>query len=151
VPRASPACGQTLTKRLESLLCAASSPASWSRSVIVHGEATAIDRFFAEACGELGVEQEAHQARWEELDHPDAVIRYEKRNRPDNANAGPIGTVAVVAAGAEMCLAFHLAISASKGAKDRARRAIESGIPTYPIKSEATQPKRPRSGDARLR
>jgi len=38
--------------------------------VIVPGAATGIDRSFAEACGELGVEQEAHLARWEELDHP---------------------------------------------------------------------------------
>ena len=50
--------------------------------VIVHGGATGIDRSFAEACGELGVEQEAHPAGWDDLDHPEAVIRYDKRNRP---------------------------------------------------------------------
>ena len=33
--------------------------------LIVHGAATAIDRSFAEACGELGIEPEAHPARWE--------------------------------------------------------------------------------------
>jgi hypothetical protein len=85
--------------------------------VIVHDGDTGIDRSFAEACGELGVEQEAHQARWEELDHPEAVIRYDKRNRPYNANAGPIRSGEMVAAGAEMCLAFHRAISASNGTK----------------------------------
>ncbi len=37
--------------------------------------------------------------------------------------------------GAEMCLAFHRAISASKGAKDCVRRALEAGIPTYLIDS----------------
>ena len=58
--------------------------------VIVHGAATGIDRSFAEACGDLGIEQEAHPARWEVLDRPEAVIRYDKRNRPYNANAGPI-------------------------------------------------------------
>jgi len=46
--------------------------------VIVQGAATGIDRSFAEVCGELGVEQGAHPARWEELDHPEAVIRYDK-------------------------------------------------------------------------
>lgn len=30
--------------------------------VIVHGGATGIDRSFAEACGELGIEQKAHPA-----------------------------------------------------------------------------------------
>src|SRR4051812_27606870 len=109
--------------------------------VIVHGGATGIDRSFAEACGELGVEQEAHPARWEELDVPEAVIRYDKRNRPYNANAGPIRNAEMVAAGADLCLAFHRAISSSKGTKDCARRAIESGIPTYLVNSDAAEPK----------
>src|SRR4051794_19861676 len=81
--------------------------------VIVHGAATGVDRSFALACGELEIEQEAHPARWEELDHPEAVIRYDKRNRPYNANAGPIRNAEMVAAGAGMCLAFHRAISSS--------------------------------------
>jgi hypothetical protein len=119
--------------------------------VIVHGGVTGIDRFFAEACGELGVEQEAHPARWEELDHPDAVIRYDRRNWPFNANAGPIRSAEMVAAGAEMCLAFHRAISSSKGTTDCARCAIVAGIPTYLIDSDAAEPKRLRAGDARLR
>src|SRR4051812_19337534 len=78
--------------------------------VVVHGAPTGIDRSFAEACDEVGVEQEAHPARWEELDHPEAVIRYDKRNRSYNANAGPIRNAEMVAGGAEMCLAFHGAI-----------------------------------------
>src|SRR3954451_6153310 len=119
--------------------------------VIVHGAATGIDRSFAEACGDLGVEQEAHPARWDELDHPEAVIRYDKRNRPYNANAGPIRNAEMVAVGAEMDLAFHRALSASKGTKDCARRAIAAGISTYLIASEAAEPKRLQSGDARLK
>jgi hypothetical protein len=118
--------------------------------VIVHGGATGIDRSFAEACGELGVEQEAHPANWEEMDHPEAVIRYDKRNRPYNANAGPIRNAKMVAEGAGMCLAFHRAISACKGTKDCARRAIAAGIPTYLIDSDAAAPKRLRAADARL-
>jgi hypothetical protein len=119
--------------------------------VIVHGGDTGIDHSFSEACGELGVEQEAHQARWEELDHTEVVIRYDMRNRPYNANAGPIGNAEMVAAGAEMCLALHRAISASRGTNDCARRAIAAGIPTYLIDSERAEPKRLREGDARLR
>src|SRR4051812_10496453 len=83
--------------------------------VIVHGAASGIDRSFAEARGEIGIDQETHAARWEELDHPEAVIRYDKRTRPYNANAGPIRNAEMVAAGAKMCLAFHRAISSSKG------------------------------------
>lgn len=119
--------------------------------VIVHGGATGIDRSFAEACGDLGIDQEAHPARWEELDAPEAVIRYDKRNRPYNANAGPIRNAEMIAASAQMCLAFHRAISASKGTKDCARQAIAAGIPTYLIDSERAEPKRLLAGDARLR
>jgi hypothetical protein len=58
-----------------------------------------IDRAFAEACAEIGIDQEAHPARWEKLDHPDSVIRYDGRDRPYNANAGPIHKVWPVATG----------------------------------------------------
>ena len=57
----------------------------------------------------------------------------------------------MVAAGAGMCLAFPRAISASKGTKDCARQAIEAGIPTYLIDSEAAKPKRLLAGDPRLK
>jgi hypothetical protein len=99
----------------------------------------------------LGVEQEAHPARWEELDVPGAVIRYRANRQAYNANAGPIRNPEMVAAGAGLCIAFHRAISSSKGTKDCVRRAIEAGIPTYLINSEAAEPKRLLAGDARLR
>lgn len=121
------------------------------KSAIIHGGATGIDRSFAEACGEIGIEQEAYPARWEELDAPGAVIRYDKRSRPYNVNAGPLRNAEMVAAGGEMCLAFHRAISASNGTKDCARRAIEAGIPTYLIYSDAADAKRLHAEDARLR
>ena len=79
------------------------------------------------------------------------MIRYDKRNRPYNANAGPIRYQEMIDAGAEMCFAFHRAISSSMGTKDCARRAIAAGIPTYLINSEAAEPRRIRAGDARLR
>ena len=54
------------------------------------------------------------------------------RTHTFNANAGPIRNAEMVALGAEMCLAFHRAIAASRGTKDCARRALAAGIPTYP-------------------
>jgi hypothetical protein len=42
--------------------------------VIVHGGATGIDQSFAEACAELGVEQEAHPARWDDLKGPGVTV-----------------------------------------------------------------------------
>jgi hypothetical protein len=119
--------------------------------VIVHGGATGIDRSFAEACGEVGIDQEAHPADWGALDHPEAVIRQDSRGRSYNANAGPIRNQEMIDAGAEMCLAFHRAISASKGTKDCARRAIAAGIRTYLVASDQVEPRRLTAGDSRLR
>jgi hypothetical protein len=51
----------------------------------------------------------------------------------------------MIDAGAEMCFAFHRAISSSMGTKDCARRAIAAGIPTYLINSEAAEPRRLRA------
>jgi YspA, cpYpsA-related SLOG family len=119
--------------------------------VIVHGATTAIDRSFAEACADLGIEQEAHPARREGLDHPESVIRHDKRDRPYNADAGSTRNGAMVESGAEMCLAFHRAITASRWTRDCIRRALRAGIPTYLIDSDAAVPRRLRAGDARLR
>src|SRR4051794_13516040 len=90
--------------------------------VVVHGGATGIDRAFAEACGALGVEQEAHPARWDELDAPGAVVLTDKRGRPYNANAGPARNAEMLAAGADLVVGFHRAITASKGTRDMLRR-----------------------------
>jgi hypothetical protein len=56
----------------------------------------------------------------------------------------------MVAAGAEMCIAFHRFQTGSTGTKDCARQAIEAGIPKYLIDSEAAEPRRLRAGDGRL-
>jgi hypothetical protein len=118
---------------------------------IVHGAATDIDRSFAEACQDTGIDQEAYQARWEDIDHPDAVIRYDKKNRPFNSKAGPLRNQEMVDAGADLCIAFHRAISSSKGTKDCVRRAIAARIPTWLIDSEKAVPRRLAEGDARLK
>ena len=57
----------------------------------------------------------------------------------------------MVERGSEKRLAFHQAINSSKGTKDCARQAIESGIPTYLIASEAAAPKRLSVSDPRLK
>ena len=47
-------------------------------------------------------------------------------------------------------IAFHRAISASKGTKNYVRRAFAAGIPTYLVNSDAAEPRRLLAGDARL-
>jgi hypothetical protein len=118
--------------------------------VIVHGAAEGIDRSFAKACQALGVEQEPHPARWKELKAVGAVVRYDRRKHPYNANAGPERNAEMVKAGAEMCVAFHRFLAESRETKDCVRRAIEAGIPTYLIDSENAEPTRLRADDGRL-
>jgi hypothetical protein len=115
--------------------------------VIVHGAATGIDASFAEACADLGVEQEPHPARWKDHEAVGAVVKYDRRRHPYNANAGPERNAEMVAAGAEMCVAFHRFIAGSKGTKDCVRRAITAGIPTYLIHSEKAEPRRLRAAE----
>jgi hypothetical protein len=98
--------------------------------LIVHGGEDGIDRSFAEACFELRVEQEVHFAQWDDLRGPGAVLGYYGTGRPYNANADSVRNVEMVAAGAEMCIAFHRLLAGSKGTKDCVRRALEAGIPT---------------------
>ena len=118
--------------------------------MIVHGGATGVDRSFSEAAGELGLEQEAHLARWDEIDHPRAVIRRDRKGHPFNSHAGPLRNQEMVDAGAGLCIALHRAISSSKGTRDCARRAIAAGIPTWLVSSERGEPRRLLAGDSRL-
>jgi hypothetical protein len=118
--------------------------------VIVHGAATGIDASFADACDDLGVQHEPHPARWKDLKAAGAVIKYDRRKHPYNANAGPERNAEMVAAGADLCVAFHRFLAGSKGTKDCVRRAIVAGIPTYLIDSEQAEPRRLRADDGRL-
>src|SRR5262249_54521040 len=80
-----------------------------------------------------------------------AVVRQTKDGTRYNANADPERNAEMIAAGADMCIAFHRFLARSKGTKDCARRAIAAGIPTYLIDSAEGRPSRIREGDKRLR
>jgi hypothetical protein len=101
---------------------------------IVHGDAAGVDKSFATAAEDLGVAVEAHPADWSRL----------------GKSAGPIRNREMVQAGADLCIAFHRFIMASKGTKNCATQDIEAGIPTYLIDSEQALPKRLLPGDPRL-
>ncbi len=85
-----------------------------------------------------------------EQGHPEAVIHYDKRNRPYNANAGPIRSGEMVKAGAEMCVAVHRNLGGSKGTLDYVRRVTRAGIPTHLIESEEATPRRLSDADSRV-
>jgi hypothetical protein len=64
--------------------------------------------------------------------------------------AGPKRNQEMVQAGADLCVALHRSIEASKGTKDCVRQAMAAGIPTYLIADEQGVPKRVQADDKRL-
>ncbi len=83
-----------------------------SNVTVVHGACrTGADRIAAEAAALIGFNVEAHPANW---------------NAHGRA-AGPTRNNAMVALGADICLAFPL--GESKGARGCMRRAAAAGIP----------------------
>jgi hypothetical protein len=94
--------------------------------IVVHGNAAGVDTAFAAACALRGVAREPHAARW-----------HEQGNR-----AGPIRNAAMVAAGANFCIAVHRSLAWSRGTRDLVERALAAGIPVYLIDGEDAEPKR---------
>ena len=60
------------------------------------------------------------------------MIRYDRRRHPYNANAGPARNAEMVAAGTDLCVAFHWFLTRSKGTQDCVRRAIDGGDTDVP-------------------
>lgn len=101
---------------------------------IVHGDASGIDRSFAEAAEACGIKQEAHPAEWDKY----------------GRGAGPRRNAEMIALGAELCIAVHRDIARSLGTRDCARKAVVAGIPTCLVDSDSGEPSWLRKGDKRL-
>lgn len=82
-------------------------------TTIVHGAARGADTLGGLAAEFLGMNVEAHPAKWQEYGRA----------------AGPIRNQEMLDSGLDLVLAFHENISSSKGTKDMIRRAKKDGIP----------------------
>jgi hypothetical protein len=102
--------------------------------VIVHGDATGVDESFGSAAKGLGLSVEAHPADWDQA----------------GPAAGPRRNAEMIRAGADLCVASHRPLSASKGRKDYVRKAVPAGLPVYLIESDTAVPRRVKHGDERL-
>ena len=87
---------------------------------LVHGDATGADRMAEDLWRQTGMPVERHPANW----------------RAHGRLAGPVRNRAMVAAGADLCLAFPL--GESKGTRGCMREAARAGIPTRVIEKEST-------------
>jgi hypothetical protein len=101
--------------------------------VVVHGAARGVDSAFAEACRRLGIEDEPHPAKWDDLTHPEAVIKAHPDGRKYNANAGPIRNQEMVDLGAEYAIAVQKDLPNSKGTRDCVERCLKAGIAVYHV------------------
>lgn len=91
--------------------------------VVVHGGAVGVDQAFEDAAEEfgLGITTEPHPADWE---------------GPHGLSAGPMRNGAMVAAGADFCLAVHKSLAWSKGTANCVKLALAAGIEVYLIASD---------------
>jgi hypothetical protein len=99
---------------------------------IVHGGGPGVDNSFSQAARQLGLIVEPHLAQLHNMD------------------AGAARHVAMINAGADLCLAIHSSLATSERTKDCARKAIAAGIPTYLIVADDGIPRRLRADDVRL-
>lgn len=106
-------------------------------TILVHGAARGADQIAALAWSQWGLPTEAHAADWDAcaLDCPDG----HRKPRTDGTSwcptAGHRRNQVMVAAGADLCLAFP--VGTSSGTGDCLRRAAAAGIETYTITSLA--------------
>jgi hypothetical protein len=97
--------------------------------LIIHGACpTGVDRAFDTAAWGAGVLVKRYPADWN---------RYGK-------SAGPKRNANMVHAGADLCLAFHPDLAASKGTADCVRKALRAGIDTWWTANEHARPVRQR-------
>lgn len=106
-------------------------------SVLVHGAARGADALLADEARKLGMEPEAHPARWRE--HTEACPDWDRKNTSCKL-AGFRRNTAMIQSGAELCLAFpthgyELAPGVdrqetSRGTWNCAEEARDAGIPT---------------------
>jgi len=101
--------------------------------VIVHGGDPGVDESFAMACRGLGITVEACLSNWSRGGIPSGQERIQ----------------AMIARGADLCIALHRSITTSKRTKDCIRQAQAAGIPTFLIEDERAIPRRIELGDAR--
>lgn len=99
--------------------------------VIVEGGAEGVDWAFHVAADGCGVATERFEADWKTL----------------GKRAGPSRNADMVAAGADLCIAVHPNLAASKGTRDCVRQAFAAGIPVWLIETEDCKPIRLSSMD----
>lgn len=95
-------------------------------SVLIEGEAEGLDKRAATWAKRNGVAVEPYPAPWDDIDHPDAVVRYRRNGAPYDVNAGPRRNQQMIDEGRPD---FALIFPGDTGTADMKARIIKAGIP----------------------
>jgi hypothetical protein len=87
---------------------------------VIHGAAKGADYLASQWAAARGVPCETYPADWDDINHPDAVIRSRKNGKPYNAKAGPIRNQKMIDTGKPDGV---VAFPGDKGTADMIRRA----------------------------
>ncbi len=104
--------------------------------LIVHGAATGADRLARRWCEVRGVKEKPYPADWEDLDHPNAIIKEHANGREYNAAAGWIRNQLMLDSHPEIELV--VAFPGGRGTNDMTTRAGKAGI-TIQHEAKVTQ------------
>ncbi|MDW9650818.1 DUF2493 domain-containing protein [Sinorhizobium meliloti] len=94
-------------------------------SVLIEGEAPGLDTRARVWAKRRGIAVESHPAPWDDVDHPEAIVRHRKDGKPYDVNAGPRRNQQMIDAQPDYAMIFP----GGTGTADMKRRIIAAGIP----------------------
>lgn len=95
-------------------------------TVLIEGEAVGLDTRARVWAFRKGVSIEPYPAPWDDVDHPDAVVRYRRDGKPYDAKAGPRRNQQMIDEGRPD---YALVFPGGTGTADMKERIIAAGVP----------------------
>lgn len=95
-------------------------------SVLIEGEADGLDVRAKAWARQRGIDIDPYPAPWDDLHHPDAVVRFRRDGTPYDVNAGPRRNQQMIDDGKPD---YGMVFPGGRGTADMRRRLITAGIP----------------------
>jgi hypothetical protein len=95
-------------------------------TLLIEGEASGLDKRAAHWAKLRGVPVQKCPAPWDDIDHPDAVVRYSRAGRPYDATAGTRRNQSMID---DWQPEFALVFPGGTGTADMRARIVEAKIP----------------------
>lgn len=94
-------------------------------TVLIEGEASGLDIRAKAWAKRRGIAVEPYPAPWDDVDHPEAVVRYRRDGSPYDNNAGPRRNQQMIDEGKPD---FGLVFRGQGGTADMRRRIVAAGV-----------------------